>query len=786
MSIKRQLIVLAAAVVTAFSAKAQLVWDTEHLQEVRQNISQPYYAEAYAALIAEAENILNAEPLSVMSKADTPVSGTKHDYMSLARYYWPDPSKPDGLPYISRDGESNPELALYDRNKLGDTAQRVTTLALAWYFCGDERYAKKAAELIRVWFFNKDTYMNPNLNFAQVRKGHNGNVGNNSGVLDAFSFVEMLDGVQLLEKSKSFTKKDSKQLKLWFSKLTDWMLTSKQGQGENASTNNHGNAYDAQLISFAFYAGRTDLARTTLEQFAQKRIFSQIEPDGTQPHELRRTLALWYSVYNLGFYTDIAMMGKKLGFNLEKEVSADGRSLEKAFTYLLPYVGCKPEQWPYKQINNWDGTQKALCNVLYRAGTYLYPERKDFVAAYQSNRVIDWKSRFNLVHYQATDVDNAFAYVVPQLKYAIEETNKAVRDEKNAAKRRVEPRTIAKDGSLSVVHSHDWTCGFFPGNLWQTYEYTNDPYWRQQAISFTWPIEDAKWHGGTHDLGFMMGCSFGNAYRLTGEQSYRDVVIQASKTLITRYNPTIKAIRSWDHNRDKWEYPVIIDNMMNLEMLFEATRLTGDSVFWNVAVNHANTTMANHFRPDASSYHVVDYSPETGKATKHQTHQGYSDDSFWSRGQGWGLYGYTMCYRYTRDQKYLDMAKRIAKFVLTLPNMPSDGIFYWDMKDPRVASLTSADPDSDCPRDASAAALVASGLYELAKYVSASEAETYNKAADRILSSLNNGYQAPLGTNYGFLLLHCTGHHPAGNEIDVPLVYGDYYYLEALLRSRNK
>ena len=272
----------------------------------------------------------------------------------------------------------------------------------------------------------------------------------------------------------------------------------------------------------------------------------------------------------------------------------------------------------------------------------------------------------------------------------------------------------------------------------------------------------------------MMNNSFGKAYQLTGERSYKDVVLQSAKTLITRYNDKVKSIRSWDHNRDKWKYPVIIDNLMNLEMLFWATQETGDSIYWKIAVNHANTTMKNHFRPDYSSYHVVDYDPETGEVRAKQTAQGYADDSFWSRGQAWGLYGCTMCYRFTKNPAYLQQARHIADFFFGLPNLPEDFIPYWDMKAPGIPNV---------PRDASAAAIMASALYELRTYVSAEDSNRYQSIADKIVDSLNKHYQAEPETNYGFLLLHSTGHHPGGDEIDVPLNYADYYYLEALARK---
>ena len=776
-------LIITCLMLAASSIQAQSIWDKTHLENVKQSLQKPFYATAYQELKLEADKLLDVQPMSVTMKEKAPASGNKHDYMSLARYFWPDPTKPDGLPYISRDGKSNPELEKYDRNRLGETAGRVSTLALAWYFSGDERYAQKATELLRVWFFHKDTRMNPNLEYAQVAMGHNNDKGRCYGVIDTYSFVEMLDAVQLLESSKSFTPKDSKQLKAWFGKLLDWLLNSPQGKEEAAGTNNHSVAYDAQIISFALYTGNRKLAQEVIEAFPGKRIFTQIEPDGSQPRELRRTLAFHYSRYNLTHFIDILLMAKKLGIHLDNATSADGRNFYKAMDFLTPYLGKSLSEWPYQQISGWESAQQDFCKDLYRTAAYLAPARKDYLRLYYAHRVLQPQDRFNLLYVQATETDHAYAFATVQMKFAMTCADKAKKEEKNAARRRVIPRSIAKDGSLAMVHPHDWCSGFFAGSLWQVYAYTHNDYWRQSAISWTWPIEESKWNRGTHDLGFMMYDSFGKAYELTGERSYKDVVVQSAKSLITRYSPKVKCIRSWDHNRDKWKYPVIIDNMMNLEMLFRATQLTGDSAFWKVAVSHANTTLKNHFRPDYSSYHVVDYDPETGDVRTKCTHQGNSDDSFWSRGQGWGLYGFAMCYRFTHDPAYLKQSEGIADFFLSLPNLPADGVPYWDMKMDVIKDCTPDNVNPNVPRDASAAALIASGLYELSTYVSPEKGKQYRAFADKVVSSLHQYYQAEPGTHYGFLLLHSTGHHPGGSEIDVPLNYADYYYLEALSRK---
>lgn len=335
------------------------------------------------------------------------------------------------------------------------------------------------------------------------------------------------------------------------------------------------------------------------------------------------------------------------------------------------------------------------------------------------------------------------------------------------------PRTLDTKGNLVLVAAKDWTSGFFPGTLWFLYEYTGKKEWKNAASAFTSKIENEKWNAGTHDIGFKIYCSFGNGYRLTKDTAYRSVIIQAAKTLSKRFYPKVGCIRSWDHNRDKWAFPVIIDNMMNLELLFAATRLTGDSSFYHIAVSHALTTMKNHFRPDYSSYHVVDYDSISGKVIKKTTHQGYSNESAWARGQAWGLYGYTYCYRETKDPRFLKQAENIAEFILNNPTLPKDMIPYWDFNAPNIPAE---------PRDVSAAAVMASAFYELSTF---SSKRDYRKIADKIIENLTAHFRSPLGESKGFVLLHSTGAKPFNTEVDVPLNYADYYYMEALLRSKK-
>lgn len=764
----KMLITICALLTMSASTVAQSILDAKQLAYAKAHLKDAAYSQAFRNLVSLADDDLLLKPPTVMTKEYIPASGSKHDYVSLARYAWPDETQPNGLPYVMRDGVSNPELKKFDRNKLSAMANAVYRLSLAYYFSGEEKYAQKATELIRVWFIDKKTKVNPNLRFAQHIPGKAD--GRCYGVIDAYSYVKMLDGVQLLEKSKSFTQKDSKLLKAWFSQLLKWLLTHPQAIEESYQKNNHATAYDVQVAAYALYTGNKKVFSDIIDNFPKCRIATQIMPDGKQPYELRRTLAFGYSQYNLKHIIDLMLMIKHQGVDFRQYCVSGEHSFFKAMDFLAPYMGKSVSDWPYQQISGWEDKQQEMAKDFYR--TYLLDEsRKDYLQIYRNVKMRDWRDLFVLTYEKPTKLDNAMANADEQLHYALKCTSEA---RKTAKGNKVNPRSIDKEGNLVLVGPKDWCSGFFAGTLWQMYQYSHMQFWRENAVSNTWLIESAKWYKGTHDLGFMIGDSFGKAYQLTGEQSYRDVMLQAARTLCTRYSPKVGCIRSWDHNADRWTFPVIIDNMMNLEILFEAYKLTGDKSFYDIAVSHANVTMKNHFRDDYSSYHVVDYDPVTGTVRSRVTHQGYSDDSFWSRGQGWALYGYTMCYRYTHDLRYLEQAKNIAKFLFSLKNMPEDGIFFWDMKDPSIP---------DVPRDASAAALVASAFYELQAYVGAELGKQYIAYADKIVNSLIDHYQAPVGSNQGFLLLHSTGNKPANSEIDVPINYADYFYMEALRRK---
>ena len=340
------------------------------------------------------------------------------------------------------------------------------------------------------------------------------------------------------------------------------------------------------------------------------------------------------------------------------------------------------------------------------------------------------------------------------------------------------PKTIDKLGRMVYIPIDDWCSGFFPGSLCYLYQLTNDKSWLLQSRRFTEALDSIQYLTWHHDVGFMIGSSYLNIYRLNPNKAYKKTIIQTAKSLCTRFRKKAGVIQSWNVDRGwqskrGWTCPVIIDNMMNLELLFEATRLSGDSTYWKVAVSHANKTLENQFRKDGSCYHVVDYDPNNGAVLHRQTAQGYADNSAWARGQAWAVYGYTVCYRYTHDRKYLDQAVKTLNFVMQNPNLPNDLIPYWDFDAPNIPNE---------PRDASSAACIASALYEMNNYL---PDNGYTSLADRIIRSLSSPeYRAPLGKNGYFLLMHSVGSIPHNNEIDVPLNYADYYFLEALTRRK--
>ena len=372
--------------------------------------------------------------------------------------------------------------------------------------------------------------------------------------------------------------------------------------------------------------------------------------------------------------------------------------------------------------------------------------------------------------------ENSKEFYKKQLNNALLQTNFMLKVAENENKI---PRTVANDGEIHWINNEfDWTEGFFPGTLWYLYEFSENEKYKKAADKLQSSFEEHKTFTENHDLGFIFNSSYGNGYRLLDKENYKDVLITAANSLITRFSDEVGCIKSWNvdkgwQSKRNWQFPVIIDNMMNLELLFKASEITGDEKYKNVAISHANTTLKNHFREDFSSFHVVDYDPITGNVRSKQTAQGYVDSRAWARGQAWAVYGYTVCYRFTKDEKYLLQAEKIANFIINYKGLPEDGIPYWDYNAPNIPNE---------PRDVSAATVTLSALLELDTYSS----KDYSTYTDKVFSSLaSEKYTAKLGENNNFILKHSVGSIPHNNEIDVPLNYADYYYLEALLRKIN-
>ena len=337
------------------------------------------------------------------------------------------------------------------------------------------------------------------------------------------------------------------------------------------------------------------------------------------------------------------------------------------------------------------------------------------------------------------------------------------------------PQTITHDSTFKSSTIYWWCSGFYPGSLWYIYEYTQNDTVKLLAEKNTLKLDPIQYVTHDHDVGFQLNCSYGNGLRLIGNKDYEKVLHQGAKSLATRFSPITGVIQSWDFLRRDWKYPVIIDNMMNLELLMFASKAFDDDSLAYVARSHADTTLKNHFREDYSSYHLVDYDPKDGHVRSKQTVQGYSDESSWGRGQAWALYGYTMMYRMTEDKRYLSQAECVGNMLLS--RLSVDGIPYWDFDAPNGNEY----------RDASAGAIMASAFVELSSFTEDAKArQNYLNVAEKQLRTLaSSTYLAEPGTNCNFILKHSVGNFPEKSEVDVPLSYADYYFLEGLLRYKK-
>lgn len=397
------------------------------------------------------------------------------------------------------------------------------------------------------------------------------------------------------------------------------------------------------------------------------------------------------------------------------------------------------------------------------------------IVACQETKTEDWTSHaLDIASYQLKQAAVALAdtVMIPRSTWTFHDDKFLVAQLGHESIKSDDPKEVYSieklKGQRRDCPIEDWTSGFFPGSLWYAYELTGDEELKKQAIRYTNILYPIHTLAGTHDLGFMINCSYGNALRLAHNDSIVAVIVEAANTLCKRFDPNIGCIRSWDFG--SWNYPVIIDNMMNLDLLFNAGKLTGNRKYRDIAIAHAKTTMKHHFRPDYTCYHVVSYNND-GTVEKWETHQGKNDTSAWARGQAWAVYGYTSCYRETKDTAFLQQAVHVADMIMARVNT-NDSIPYWDYDAPVTA---------ETPRDASAACVTASAFIELGTFVP--DGKKYFDYAETILKNLSTpAYLAEKGENQNFILMHSTGSLPHNSEVDTPINYADYYYLEALKR----
>jgi len=737
----------------------------------------PALTPAYRALLAAAERAMVMTPLSVMQKHMMPPSGNKHDYMSYAPYYWPDPTKPGGLPYINRDGEMNPASRVdHDGLRIQATTDAVEALSLAHYFSGDSKYSVRAGELLRTFFLDSATRMNPNLEYGQAIPGVT--VGRGIGLVDTRILPQLVDAVSLLRGAPGWSEADNAAFTEWCRQFLTWMRQSKNGNDEHKAANNHGTWYDAQVVALALFTGDTALARKVLIDDTRRRIGEHIQPDGSQPRELARTRPIHYTVFNLDPYTQLAEMAPRVGVDLWNYEAPSGGSLRRALAFVAPYTDTavkwsKPDIVPvtfddfmrplvrgYAQF-----ADVALARALEKIPAavrdtsrmvLLYPGLAKLVAAWSPGKRVAAVDFDRILRMASDKLRRVAAALDPSKGY---------------------PRSTVADGRWTQVTVQQWTSGFFAGMLWQMYALDHSSEWKALAKKWTDGLEADKNLTNTHDLGFLIFDSFGHGYLVGAGPHYKEVVLQASRSLASRFNPRVGLIKSWDTEREpddraSWKYPVIVDNLMNLDMLFWAAKHGGEERWASIARRHALASTRIFLRPDGSTAHVALFDPGTGKLERTTTRQGYSDRSAWARGQAWAIYGFTQAYGRTGEAKLLDAARRAADFFLA--NLPADGVPYWDFSDPAIPSAE---------RDASAAAIASSGLFNLARKSSGAARTRYRNAAQRILASLATNYLAPESSDA--ILMHAVGNRPQNSEVDVGLVYADYYFVEAIARMKG-
>jgi len=719
-----------------------------------------------------ADSLLAEKPTTVTAAFCPRSAGGIHDYYSEGTYWWPDPANPDG-PYIRKDGVNNPDNFDFHLKAIGRFSWITGTETSAFLLTGNKKYALAAVKHLKAWFIDSATVMNPNLLYAQAIKGINS--GRGIGIIDAVSLIEVARSVEILEKTPYLSETDAKTIKNWFGKFIDWLNTHPYGIDEMNAKNNHGTWWHAQVAAYAYLTGNREMMEKCRKHYREILLPNQMSQDGSFPLELERTKPFAYSLFNLDGMAALAVLVSDKKFDGWHFKLADGRGMETGTAFIKPFL-VNINNWTYpKDISRWD-EQPGRRPFMYLAA--LHQNSTEWLEIWKKNNA-DFpsdESRRNMPLKNSVlwlDINTPVLQNPKEkwLKNALETSEYQLLSASKAWKDSLKtPRTF-ENGKILLVNEKDWTCGFFPGSLWYMYEITGNEDFRTEAERFTGFLSKVQYRTNTHDVGFMLQCSYGNGFRITGNEAYKQVLMTGATNLLNRFHPETGLIKSWD-GRKNWQYPVIIDNMMNLELLYETGKLTDNKKMLAATVSHADKTIENHFRPDFSCYHVVNYDSISGKVISKVTHQGYSDASSWARGQAWALYGYTMMYRETKKVEYLKQAENIAQYILHHTNLPKDKIPYWDFDAPDIPNE---------PRDASAAAIIASALLELSTCVEMEN--NYFATAEFILKSLSSEiYLAKKGENGFFILKHSVGNMPKKSEVDAPLSYADYYYLEALKR----
>lgn len=760
----------APSIVSDRAQPSLILGRAELLRETKNLVGEGnvYMMPAYRALLVAADSALRMAPLSVMQKQTVPPSGDKHDYLSMAPYWWPDSTKPGGLPYIRRDGQMNPQSRIdHDGLRFGATVNAIEALALAYRFTGQDKYAAKAASLVRAWFIDPATRMNPNLEFAQAILGVTS--GRGIGILDLRAFPQLLDALALIDPAHDFTPTDEAAFRRWCSTYLDWLINSKNGKDERSQANNHGTLYDVQAAAIALYLGKDSLARELIWDDGRMRVDSQIAADGSQPLELDRTRPIHYSLFNLDAFTQLAEMARHVDAPLWTYRGAKGGSIVQALSFIAPFAA-GDKTWHKPDIAPIEQEERSI--ALRRAAAVL-GDTALASAARRAGGTARWFPR-EAIYYPAVPhtpdsalFDRALDFAATRIRSAAKSLNPGSGY----------PRSTLPDGSWDQRPFNQWTSGFFPGLLWYMYQRDSADEWQSLAQEWTEGLEPAKSITTTHDVGFIIFDSFGHGFLLTGDTAYRNVTVDAARSLATRFDPRIGAIRSWDtyggpDARREWKYPVIVDNLMNLELLFRASEW-GHPEWKEIARRHAVTSARVHVREDGSTAHVALFDPSTGRLERTATWQGYSDSSVWARGQAWAIHGFTSAFGYTHDTVLLDAAKRTADWYIA--HVPPDGVPWWDLRHPQIPGVE---------RDASAAAIAASGLLDLSRRVSGEQSQRYRRVAERILRTLSLQYLTR-NTSMTSILAHSVGGRPQNSEVDVGIVYADYYFVEALLRQRG-